>query len=269
MTRSYVGNPCWYELTTSKRSLETAENFYTSVFDWTFQDAGMQGFDYHLAQHGSDVVAGMMQMPDDVRDMPPFWMIYFAVDDIDAFLIAARKSGASVHRGLDEVPGTGRFALLADPQGAAFGVMQPDMSKLSEAEMDKMDRGEGAFHSSLPGRCNWNELMSNDPDAAFDFYSRLFGWTRGAAIDMGKMGSYQLFQLAGTDIGGMMGLGDAPMPNWLPYFGVHGSVSATIALIKSTGGSIHHGPLEVPGGSFIAVGQDPQGAWFAVTGAEK
>ena len=269
MTTSYQGNPCWYELTTSKGRLKAAEHFYTSVFDWTFQDAGMQGFDYHLAQHGSDVVAGMMQMPDDASAMQPFWMIYFAVDDIDAFVDAATAAGALVRRGPDDVPGTGRFALLTDPQGATFGVLQADMSKLSAAEIARAERGEGAFHSTLPGRCNWNELMSTDPAAAFDFYSRLLGWTRGSAIDMGELGSYQLFQRAGTDIGGMMGLGDSPAPSWLPYFGVHGSVANTIALIESAGGSIHHGPLEVPGGMFIAVGQDPQGAWFAVTGAEK
>lgn len=269
MTKRYQGNPCWYELTTSKGHLKPAENFYGNILGWTFQDSGMEGFDYHLAQSGSDMVAGLMQMPDDGSDMPPFWMTYFAVDDADAFLTDAKSLGAKLHRGPDDVPGTGRFALFADPQGAAFGILQPDMSKMSDADIAKAERGEGPFHPTKPGRCNWNELRSADPDAAFAFYSRLLGWTKGEAIDMGKMGTYQLFQREGTDIGGMMGLGDVPTPNWLPYFGVPGRVSDTIMALQAAGGSVHHGPVEVPGGMYIAVGQDPQGAWFAVTGGKK
>ncbi|MFC6673192.1 hypothetical protein [Marinobacterium aestuariivivens] len=83
------------------------------------------------------------------------------------------------------------------------------------------------------------------------------------------MGTYQLFRHNGIDIGGMMGLGDAPISNWLPYFGVDGGVSERIEVIRAAGGNVHHGPVEVPGGAYIAVAQDPQGAWFAVVGASK
>lgn len=269
MNKNHLGNPCWYELTTSKGDLKPAEYFYAGILDWTFQDSGMEGFDYHLAWSDGDMVAGLMEMPGNVADTPQFWMTYFAVDDADTFVADAQEHGATLHRGPDEVPGTGRFAVLADPQGAAFGILQPDMSQMPDADRAKVERGEGAFQTMKPGRCNWNELMSSDPDAAFAFYSRLFGWTRGEAIDMGEMGSYQLFQREGTDIGGMMGLGEAPKSNWLPYFGVHGRVSVSIDAIKAAGGSVHHGPIEVPGGSYIAVAQDPQGTWFAVTAKRK
>ncbi|MEO8808891.1 MAG: VOC family protein [Rhodanobacter sp.] len=269
MSKKFLGNPCWYELTTSKGNLTSAENFYASILGWTFRDAGMEGFDYHLAQSGGDMVAGAMQLGGDATDMPPCWMTYFAVDDADAFVAEATAAGASLHREPADIPGTGRFALLADPQRAAFGILQPDMGSMSEADLARAERGEGAFDPRKPGHCNWNELMSTDPDAAFAFYSHLFGWTRGMAVDMGKMGSYQLFQREGTDMGGMMRLGDASAPHWLPYFGVHGAVSETIEAIKAAGGNVHRGPLEVPGGMYIAVAQDPQGAWFAVTGAAK
>ncbi len=269
MNMRYHGNPSWYELTTSNGDLEAAEKFYAGILGWTFQDSGMEGFDYHLARSAGDMVAGVMQMPADEAKMPPFWMTYFAVEDADAFVAQARASGASLQRGPDDVPGTGRFALLADPQGAAFGVLQPDMGSMSEADIAKAQRGEGAFEPMKPGRCNWNELMSTDPDAAFAFYSRLLGWTRGERIDMHEMGSYQLFQQQATDVGGMMGLGDAPAPHWLPYFGVRGALCHIIDAIKATGGSVHHGPIKVPGGSYVAVAQDPQGAWFAVIGAAK
>ena len=269
MSKRYHGNPCWYELATSKGNLKPAEDFYANIFGWTLQDSGMEHFAYHLAQCDGDTVAGMMEISGDGSDTPPFWMTYFAVDDADAFVAHARALGATLHRGPDDIPGTGRFAVLADPQGAAFGILQPDMSSMSQADIAKADASGGAFHANKPGRCNWNELMSSDSDAAYGFYSRLLGWSRGNAIDMGTMGTYQLFQRDGIGIGGMMGLGNAPKSNWLPYFGVQGRVSDTIEAIKTAGGSVHRGPHEVPGGMYIAVGQDPQGAWFAVTGSAK
>lgn len=266
---SYHGNPCWYELATSKGSLIAAEQFYGEIFGWKIVDSGMKEFDYHLARSGDDMVAGLMVMPDDVASMSPFWMIYFAVDDADQFVADAKAAGAIIHRAPDDVPGTGRFALLADPQGAGFGILQPDLSNMSTEDIDKADAGEGAFNQSKAGHGNWNELVSTDPNAAFAFYASLLGWTKGDAIDMGEMGTYQLFRRNGVDIGGMMGLGDAAAPNWLPYFGVDGSVSDRIDAVKASGGSVHRGPMEVPGGGYIAVAQDPQQAWFALTGAKE
>lgn len=110
--------------------------------------------------------------------------------------------------------------------------------------------------------------MTSDPDAEFAFYSDLFGWEKAQAVDMGPMGTYQVFAHDGAQIGGVMGLGNSPVPAWLPYFGVTG-VEAAIARIAAAGGRLAHGPVEVPGGAFIAVAQDPQGAWFAVVGPGK
>jgi predicted enzyme related to lactoylglutathione lyase len=269
MTKSFHGNPCWYELTTSKGNLRSAQDFYAGIFGWTFEDSGMRDFHYHLARSDSDRVAGFMEAPDNDAEVLPFWMTYFAVDEAGAFVADATALGATLCRAPEDVPGIGCFAVLSDPNGAAFGILQPDMSNLSDAGIATAERGDGAFHPTKPGRCNWNELMSADPDAGFAFYARLFGWTKGRAIDMGGMGAYQLFQRDGTDIGGMMGLGKAARANWQPYFGVRGHVGDATDAIKASGGRVHQGPIEVPGGMYVAVAQDPQDAWFAVTGAEK
>ena len=100
----------------------------------------------------------------------------------------------------------------------------------------------------------------------FAFYSGLFGWTRSQAMDMGAMGTYHLFSRDGTDIGGMMGLGNASMPNWLPYSGRPSGGSECIDAIKAAGGQVHHGPSEVSGGACIAISEDRQRAWFTVVG---
>ena len=110
--------------------------------------------------------------------------------------------------------------------------------------------------------------MTSDPEAGFGFYAGLFGWKSRRSVDMGEMGTYQLFSHDGSDTGGMMGLGNSPRPAWLPYF-VTISVDAAIGRIESAGGKLAHGPMEVPGGAFIAVAQDPQGAWFAVVGPKE
>lgn len=258
---SYHGNPCWYELTTTQGKLADAGAFYATVLGWDVADSGMEGFEYHLAKSDGDVVAGLMNMPDDVSGMPPCWMVYFAVDDIDQFVTDATKAGAQVHRDVTEIPGTGRFAIFADPQGAAFGVLEP-------APMTPSAEGQ-AFDQQKAGHGNWHELMSSDPEAGFAFYAGLFGWTKGDAMDMGEMGTYQLFRRDGKDIGGMMGLGESPVPFWMPYFGADSSVAAKVDEIKAAGGNVLHGPVEVPGPAYIAVAQDPQGAAFAVVGQEK
>ncbi len=255
------GRPCWYELATSKGNLGAAERFYSDVLGWSVQDSGMEGFDYHLASAGGGMVAGLMERPDDAGARPPFWMIYFGVDDADKAAAAASAAGGKVHRAPADIPGTGRFAVLADPQGAGFGILQPE-------PMEEGPPAGGAFDQTKAGHGNWNELMTTDPEAGFRFYSDLLGWQKSQAVDMGEMGTYQIFSHDGTDVGGMMRLGNAPVPAWLPYFGTNG-VEAAMGRIGAAGGKVAHGPMEVPGGAFIAVAQDPQGAWFAVVGPKE
>lgn len=262
----YQGNPCWYELGTP--DLDAAGAFYARVLGWEITDGGA-GFDYRLAQRGGDNVAGLMPLADQEGSPPPNWLIYFAVDDCDQSAADCTAAGGRILKGPDDIPGTGRYALLADPQGAVFGILQPDMRQMSDADRAKAATGTGAFDQSKPGHGNWHELMSTDPQAAFGFYAGLFGWAKGAAMDMGAMGIYQLFSRNGRDIGAMMGLNDASVPVWLPYFGANGPIGAQVDAIRAAGGSIHQGPVEVPGPVWIAVAQDPQGAWFAIVGPEK
>lgn len=256
------GTPCWYELATHPEAMEAAAGFYEGVFGWSVTDAGMEGFDYRLARSGGETVAGLMPMPGDAVGMPPFWMIYFAVDDADATAAAITDAGGQIHHAPADIPGTGRFANAADPQGAAFGILAP-------APMEPGCEGSGnAFDQKQAGHGNWNELRSTAPEAGFAFYSGLFGWQKSTAVDMDSDHVYQLFSHGGTDIGGMTGLGDAPLSCWMPYFGVNG-VEAAIGRIEAGGGEKIHGPTEVPGGAFIAIARDPQGAHFAVVGPKE
>ena len=107
-------------------------------------------------------------------------------------------------------------------------------------------------------------LVGLDGATAFDFYARLFGWTKADAIDMGAMGIYQLFATGGAPVGGMMTkTPETPQPFWLYYFNVE-AIDAAIARVEEGGGTLVNGPHEVPGGSFIAQCLDPQRAMFAM-----
>jgi len=259
---SHHGRPCWYELSTTPGTLKAAEDFYAKVLGWAFRDAGMDGFAYHLGGIGGDLVVGAMEMPADASAMPPMWMLYFAVDDADKAVAAMVKAGAKVHREVTVIPGTGRFAMLADPQGAGFGILEP-------LPMQPGAEGGFAFDQKKEGHGYWHELMSTDPKAGMAFYGKALGWKPSTSMSMGEMGSYDLFSWQGTDIGGMMrsrpGMPGPGGSFWLPYFGVD-SAGAAVKRIEAAGGTVKNGPHEVPGGAFIVVATDPQGALFAVVG---
>ena len=251
------GSPLWFELATARGRLADAEDFYRAVLGWQIADSGMSGFDYHLARCGDAMVAGLMEMPSDMADMPPVWTMYFGVDDADRAADAIRAAGGRIWREPTDIPGTGQFAIASDPQGAGFGILSP-------LPMEE-DRQARAFDPQKAGHANWTELASSDPEAGFTFYAGLFGWRKSEALDMGAMGPYQMVRHGDADIGGMMGLGDAPQSRWLIYFGVNG-IDAAASRIRDGGGVIHHGPAPVPGDAHIVIATDPQGAWFGLVG---
>jgi predicted enzyme related to lactoylglutathione lyase len=110
-------------------------------------------------------------------------------------------------------------------------------------------------------------LHTTDWPAAFGFYAALFGWTKGEPFDMGPMGVYQLFATGDCPVGGMMNMTAEPKapPHWLYYFNVE-AIDAAVARVAAAGGQVLNGPMQVPGGSWIVQGLDPQGAPFALVG---
>ncbi len=110
----------WYELMTS--DVAAAKSFYADVNGWDLQEMPMPGMTYTIANAGGTAVAGLMALPDQVRDAGgrPGWIGYVAVDDVDAGAAAFARDGGMVHRAPDDIPGVGRFAVVADPQGAVL-----------------------------------------------------------------------------------------------------------------------------------------------------
>ena len=249
----------WYELMTTDPA--AAEKFYDHVVGWTSSAAGAGvELNYTLLSAGDVQVAGLCSFPPELAggNVPPHWGGYLAVDDVDAMALRVRDSGGTIMKAGTDIPGVGRFAVVADPQGATFLLF----------------RGQGSAPPApapgMPGTVGWHELTTTDHAKAFSFYSNLFGWTKGEAIPMGEMGTYQLFEADGVPCGGMMNTPPgAPMhPAWGFYFNV-AEINAAVARVKGSGGKVLHGPAQVPGGSWIVNALDPQGAVFSLVAPTK
>ena len=111
----------WTEL--NSRDTKKAEKFYKEVFGWGSKTSDAGGMKYTEYKIGDASVAGMMDMnPMVPKEVPSYWMPYFAVADIDASFAKATKLGAEALVPVQEAPGL-RFAIVKDPQGAVFGLM--------------------------------------------------------------------------------------------------------------------------------------------------
>lgn len=116
-----IGALSWNELMT--RDTERAGAFYTELFGW--RPRAWQGAVPYTVFHLADtdgMAAGMMAMPEEMKDVPPHWLPYFQVEDVDAAAARIRELGGAICNPPMDIPDVGRIAMIADPQGAAFAI---------------------------------------------------------------------------------------------------------------------------------------------------
>lgn len=252
------GNPfVWYELMTNDAA--AAKEFYAEVTGWTMSEVEANGAPYSILSADGEGVGGIMDIPSEAASMgaQPGWFGYIAVPDADAALAAMVEDGATAHMPVTHIEQVGRIAMLADPHGATFYIIQPE--------------GEGptaAFsETTRPGKFGWNELLARDAAQALAFYGRHAGWEEKGAMDMGPMGSYHFYGLpGGATLGGLMSrTAEMPEPKWTHYIWVE-DIDAAHDRLSAAGGQVRMGPQEVPGPLFVIEAIDPQGASFALVG---
>ena len=244
-----LGRFVWHELLTTDTAAAAA--FYPKVVPWRTAPSNMPGYTIWMA--GQTQIGGLMaHTGDGGAGTPAHWLVYIGTPGVDATCARAQGLGAKVVKAAADIPNVGRFAVLTDPQGAAFAVFTPGAGPPPAASA-----GAGGF--------SWHELSTTEVAAALRFYGELFGWRKGPGHDMGTgMGVYQLFEHGGRQVGGMHAVqGPSTPPAWLSYVQV-ADADRTVAAAKAAGGRLLHGPMEVPGGSRIALFMDPQGGAFAV-----
>ncbi len=244
------GRFIWHELMSTDPA--GSIDFYTKLVGWRHHRYPGD-MNYDLFMLGEHPVAGCMQLPEEAREQgaPTHWLGYIHAVDIAATVIQARELGASIlHE--SELPEIGTFAVLMDPQGAVVTFYQP-----LSAPQPGGDAETGEFA--------WNELATTDLDAAWSFYSALFGWQIGSDMDLGEgLGTYRIFSVDGRNIGGIWKKPEQmPVSAWLYYAEVDSCESAATR-IGELGGTVINGPMEVPGGDTIVQATDPQGGFFAL-----
>jgi predicted enzyme related to lactoylglutathione lyase len=249
----YHGKFIWYDVMTTDTN--ASESFYKRALGWSAKDSGMGDRSYTLLSVGTVNFGGLMPIPDEAKKqgVPPCWTGYIAVDDVDDYAARVKSAGGKVRRGPEDIPGVGRFAVVADPHGAVFIIMKG----WSKEELP-------VIAPDAPGHVGWRELQAGDGKAAFAFYSGLFGWKKADAIDMGPMGVYQTFSTGNGAVGGMMTrMPETHGPFWLYYFNVD-ALDAAVVRVTRAGGKIALEPHQVPTGQWIAQAFDPQGAMFGL-----
>jgi uncharacterized protein len=111
----------WNELMTSDP--QAALRFYQQLFGWSTDTMEMPQGSYHVVKASGTSIGGIMQTPAEAGPMPPTWGCYVTVKDVDACAAQAVALGGKVHHGPADIPGVGRFAVIADPQGAWLNVI--------------------------------------------------------------------------------------------------------------------------------------------------
>jgi predicted enzyme related to lactoylglutathione lyase len=251
MSDTPTGRICWYELLTNDP--EGAAAFYTQVLGWGTDTHSGGGTPYTMWVNGEQPIGGVMELPPEAvaQGTPPNWLMYVSTPDIEGTTQRARELRAQILAGPMDLPDVGVISVIADPQGPVFAAYQP-------ATFTPGHDGPAAV-----GEFSWHEIISTDWEAGWSFYAELFAWQQDDAMDMGEMGTYQMFNRGAHALGGFMNKPPhMPVPCWMLYARV-ADLDAVAAAVREHGGQVVNEPMEVPGGDRVAHFMDPQGAMFA------
>lgn len=238
------GAPCWFEL--SSPDPAAAQSFYAELLGWRFEGAGPLGLGAAAHTEGRRV-AGVSEQPPGQQG-PAFWSVYFRVDDLSAHLSALDEAGGQALMAIPEFDGSAGVALVADPAGTAFGVLEYDD-----------DRAMQSFATT--GAVHWAELFTGNP-AVRSFYTSVFGWDLPSLTDEADQ-RYWAIDQNDFRCGGVFDASEVAVPaHWEAHIRVE-DVDGLVERVRALGGDVlaephdsHHGRV----GRFI----DAQNAAFTL-----
>jgi len=249
MTPASAGSFVWYEIQSPDPAATV--RFYTDVVGWKTEPFGGE---YTMFASAQGPLGGVALLTDQMRaqGVPPYWAGYVQVTDAAATVAEAVRLGGRIWREPTDYPEVGRLAVVGDPQGGAISLVQPPQPMQ-------------AHDPEKPGEFTWRELITTDHEAAFQFYSQLFGWRRSRDLDMSGTGNYLIYGDGTRDLGGMYTKpAERPgPPGWL-YYVETDALDTAMARARARKGRILNGPVRVPGGARVAQIADPHGAMFAL-----
>ena len=242
-----VGKFCWNALLTSDKA--GATKFYSAVFGWQAEDFPGAGVKYTVWKNKGKGVGGLMKRPSE--DMPPHWLGYVTVADVDATAKKAGEAGGKVTMPPSDVPTVGRIAVLQDPQGAALGVIQP---------LDK--------HATCSdNQIVWCDIPVKDLDRAIRFYSAVLG----APVKKEQHEGMTFAVLPHAEEHGVSGClspggeGNEPSRHGpLLYFNCQGRLDQAVAAVEPNGGKVFQPKHQIGPYGFRAVVLDSEGNRIAL-----
>ena len=230
----HPGYFAWYELITT--DVAAAKVFYADVVGWGTQDASTPDLAYALFTAGATPVGGLMELPEEARQMgaTPRWAGYVGVKNIDAAADRIKRLGGAVY-----VPPTdtniGRISVVADPQTANVCA-----GRRAEA------RPTAAAGPGKPGQVGWHELLASRLGEGACFLSRAFRLAEGGCRNQRWQTPISLFcRRRADDRRHVHQTPNEPVPFWLYYFNVD-DIDAAAERVQRAGGRIFAGPLELP-----------------------
>ena len=245
----HAGKMVFAELVTP--DLVTAEQFYTDLFRWSFQNAYVGKTLFGQASFNGRVVAAIVQkkLPEGRR---PIWLSFMATGDVDKAADLAVEHGAQVLMKPHQIANIGRDALLTDPQGAVFGMLASSS-------------GDSPDVLAQPGEWIWSSLVTPDPETDAAFYKALFGYDELSMPDPQDAKHLILTSenYARASVNPMPADHPVSRARWISYVRVQ-DVAATTAKVTALGGRIVLAPRVDRQGSPIALVADPSGALFGL-----
>lgn len=238
------GTPCWVSL--AVQGLNETEDFYATLFGWSFEEGPPQLGPYVLARLRGREVAGIGTQPPG-RRLPVAWTPYLATEDADAAAEQIRFCGGTVGVGPLNAGAAGRMAICSDPAGAVFGIWQPEVHT-------------GTERTGRPGTPVWNELLLRDPSLVSKFYELVFGY------DVRRSGEDVTLLVRGEAVAAIRAVDAATMrargPRWVTYF-ESADVDDDAARVAGLGGQVLREPHDTDEGRVAEVA-DPAGATFTL-----
>lgn len=242
------GDFTWYELMTDDPA--GAGAFYAGVFGWRIDHGDVAGRSYSVIHADGLAIGGILGLDQAMRDggARPVWAGYVAVGDLEKASADLSRRGGTILMDTMALPGMGRFALAADPEGVPIYLM----------EYEVPPPASGTFV--------WNELTARDQDRAQAFHCGLFGWRQEGEMPMGELGDYRFLYSGERMIGAVMPVGGSgAAAGWTFYFAVQ-DIDAAVRKVSDGGGTLLQEPQEIPGGEYSATARDPAGALFGMVG---
>jgi hypothetical protein len=201
---------------------------------------------------GRDAAAGCTVRPEErTKGVPPHWVTYISVDDVDAAATKAQQLGGTILAPAFDVMDAGRMAVVRDPTGAVFCPW-------------KANKSTGIGIAQVHGALCWADLSTPDAKRASDFYSKLLGWQISA--DRKDPSGYLHIKNGEDFIGGIPPSAHRQpgvQAHWMIYIQVD-DVDATASKAKEMGAKLHLPPMTIEGFGRMSVIADPQGAVFAI-----